>query len=57
MAKEKTDSNKQGRFARWRDRRKANKLRAREIGPHGAPRPHERPSLGGDARGGGGGLA
>jgi hypothetical protein len=30
MAKEKTDSNKQGWFARWRERRKQSKLRAGE---------------------------
>ena len=31
MAKEKADTNKQGWLARWRERRKRNKLRASEI--------------------------
>jgi hypothetical protein len=31
MAKEKAASAKQGRFARWRDRRRRNKLRASEM--------------------------
>jgi hypothetical protein len=32
MGKGKADGDKQGWFARWRERRKGNKLRAREIG-------------------------
>lgn len=32
MAKGKADGDKQGWFARWRERRKANKLRAAEAG-------------------------
>ena len=31
MAKEKADSDKRGWFARWRERRERNKLRASEI--------------------------
>jgi len=31
MAKEKADSDKQGWFARWRERRRRKKLRASEI--------------------------
>jgi hypothetical protein len=32
MGKGKADGDKQGWFARWRERRKRNKLRASEIG-------------------------
>jgi hypothetical protein len=32
MSKGKADGEKQGGFARWRERRKRNKLRAGEIG-------------------------